>query len=166
MSEDKKREQLGEALQKLAEALPPHLQEKFTRDVIQAIGTDKVATMIMATVMANEEPFVETVAEIRKLGDRGEQLLDHTQPFLGELRKNGKDFHECWAAMVMLLSIAANHNALVEMLGYCLTWITFNGQVPVTPDTPESAAEKFKAARTVADEFVDLANALRDERGK
>ncbi len=163
---DNKREQLGEALYELAEALPPHLREKFARDVVKAIGPDKVSEMIMATVMANEEPFTETVAEIKKLGDRGEQLLEHTKPFLGSLKDAGKDFHECWAAMVLLLSISANNNALVEMLGYCLTWITFNGQVPVTPDTPESAAAKFSAARNIADEFLDLANALRDERSK
>lgn len=166
MNEDKNREQLGDALFKLAESLPPHLQDELTRGLINEIGTDKVADALMGTITANEEPFAGTVAQIRKLGDRGEKLLEYTMPFLGSLRDSGKDFHECWAAMTMMLAISANSNALGEMLGYCLTWITFNRHVPATPDTPETAAAKAKAARSVADEFLDLANALRDERGQ
>jgi hypothetical protein len=166
MTGDKK-QRLGEALQQLAEALPPHLQEKFARDVVKTIGTDKVATMLMGAIMSNDEVFQDSVAEVKKLGSRGDDMLAHCGPFIQDLRDHGKDFHECWAAMIMMLSISTNSNALVEMLGYALTWIAFNGQVPPTPDTPESAAAKATAARKVADEFLDLgklADFMRDER--
>lgn len=155
---------LGEALEKLAEAMPPHLRDKFARDIAKAVGPEKLSQALMQTIMSNDEVFQQAVADVKRHSDMGPQLIDNTQGFIGQLRSKGKDFDECWAAMSMAFALA-HPDSLCEIAGYLATWLVFHHQQSDITDTPESAAEKAKAARSVADEFLDLANVLRDERG-
>jgi hypothetical protein len=156
---------LSDALGKFYDALPPHLQEEFTRKLAKEVGSEQLAISISRLVMEEPEEFSSVVEELKTRAHMGTGLIERSDSFLGELRAQGKDFYQCWAAMTVMMQTAGpSKTAMAEMVAYMVTHHAFNGDVPPPPDAPANAAEEAtQAPQAETLDLGKLADIMRDD---
>lgn len=133
-----------EEIAEMFESLPSSTQDAMLRRVINEVGGEKVAAMLLTAVMNNEPVYRETVDDLRTKLRNGNELATNTKNLVDDLRSKGRDFTECWAAVVTITSAVAEMNTLLEICGYALARLAWDGEVPTgdKSETTDSAEEQ------------------------